>query len=66
MAQEAVRFASPRIAEDLMKAFGKRPAALPVTMRQNRDVPNFIKKVEGAHRRAAKSTLRFGPSVPKA
>lgn len=36
-----------------------------IPMREYDDVPNFIRKMDRAHRLAAKSTLRFGPPLRK-
>ena len=60
MKQSSISYASPKIAKDLVKVFGDSTSAVRVTMRTAKDVPQFIRKVESAQKKAAKSRLRFG------
>ena len=52
-------YASPKIVRELTKVFGNAVSTVKVTMRKNKDVPDFIRKVQAAHSRAAKSRLQF-------
>ena len=59
MSQTAICYASPKIIRELEKAFGKAVSTVKVKMRDTKDVPIFIRKVEYAHRKAGKSRLQF-------
>lgn len=59
MSQAAVSYASPKIVRELEKVFGRNVSTVKVTMRDNKDVPRFIRKVEEAHKKAGKSRLQF-------
>ena len=59
MSQASVRYASPRIAKELTKVFG-RASSTKVTMRATNDVSKFIRKLDAANKKAAKSSLHFG------
>lgn len=61
MSPPPVRYASPKIVQKLTKIFGSEMTTVKVTMRNCKDVPRFIKRVEAAHRKTAtaKSRLRF-------
>jgi hypothetical protein len=52
-------YASPRIAKELTKVFGQA-SAVSVTMRPTKDVSKFIRKLDAATKKAAKSHLHFG------
>ncbi len=60
MNKASISYASPKIAKDLVKVFGNSTSAVKVTMRATKDVSHFIRKVESAQRKAAKSRLQFG------
>ena len=55
-----VIFASPKIAKNVAKVFGYRAPSVEVRMRSSRDVSRFIRKVEDACKKTAKSRLVFG------
>ena len=59
MSQASVLYASPRIAKELTKVFG-RASSIKVTMRATKDVSKFIRKLDAANKKAAKSSLHFG------
>lgn len=59
MSQSSVLYASPRIAKELTKVFG-RASSIKVTMRATKDVSKFIRKLDAANKKAAKSNLHFG------
>jgi hypothetical protein len=59
MSRTLAYYASPRIAQELAKVFGNEVSALRVTMRASKDVPRFVRKVAEAHKKAAKSRLKF-------
>ncbi len=59
MSRRTISYASPKIVKNLAKVFGKSFSAVKVTMRANKDVSSFIRKVEAARKRAAKSRLHF-------
>ena len=60
MSHTLAYYASPRIAQELTKVFGNGVSAVKVTMRESKDVPRFVRKVAEAHKKAAKSRLKFG------
>ncbi len=60
MSPSSVAYASPKIASVLVKQFGARASTVTVRMRGSKDVSRFIRKIEDAQKKAAKSTLRFG------
>lgn len=62
MRDDTVRFACPQLTKALLKEYGSAAKTITVAMRACDDVPNFIRKVENAHRQTAQSTLRFGPT----
>ena len=59
MSKPADLYASPRIAKELTKVFGQS-SAVSVTMRATKDVSKFIRKLDAASKKAAKSQLHFG------
>jgi hypothetical protein len=59
VSQASVLYASPRIAKELTKVFG-RASSIKVTMRATKDVSKFIRKLDAANKKAAKSSLHFG------
>jgi hypothetical protein len=59
VSQASVLYASPRIAKALTKVFG-RASSIKVTMRATKDVSRFIRKLDAANKKAAKSSLHFG------
>lgn len=61
--EKATPFASARIVRALEKAFGQKATTFTVSMPRNRDVANFLRKMDEAHRRTAGSQTRFGPAV---
>ena len=58
MSPSSVVYASPRIAKALTKVFG-RASSIKVTMRASKDISRFIRKLDAANRKAAKSSLHF-------
>jgi hypothetical protein len=59
VSQSSILYASPRIAKALTKVFG-RASSIRVTMRATKDVSRFIRKLDAANKKAAKSSLHFG------
>jgi hypothetical protein len=59
MSQTSACYASPKIVPELTKVCGKDVSTVKVTMRNNKDVPQSIRKVQAAHKRAAKIRLQF-------
>lgn len=59
MSQSVACFGSPKITRELTKEFGSGVSAVKITMRDNKDVPRFIRRIAAAHKRAAKSRLQF-------
>lgn len=59
MSQSTACYASPKIVREFGKVFGDKASAVHATMRRSKDVPRFIRKVEAAHKKAAKSKLQF-------
>jgi hypothetical protein len=53
-------YASPKIARELTKVFGKEVSDVKVTMRESKDVPRFVRKISDAHKKTARSRLKFG------
>ena len=47
----------------LEKLMGKRLETFTIEMPRNKDIENYIKKIEAAHRRAARSKLRFRENI---
>jgi len=52
-------YASPKIARQIAKSYGNKASFVKVSMRSSEDVKRFVKKVESAHKRTAKSKLKF-------
>lgn len=63
--QNYEKSASAAIAEIMMKVFKGKCKTIHVNMRPYEDVFKFIQKVEDAHKKAAKSNLRFGSAYPE-
>ncbi len=55
----SITFASPGVVKKLEKLFGDSAKTMTIEMRPCKDVPRFIRKVEDAHKKAAKSRLNF-------
>ena len=53
------QFTSPVIAKKMQKKFGKTTTTVSVDMKYRRDVGNFVRQIEKAHKQAAKSKLKF-------
>jgi len=53
------KFSSPNIAKEMKKRFGNNIEAITVTMKYQKQVGDFVKKIEKAHKKAAKSKLIF-------
>lgn len=58
MRSSSAVYASPRIAKELTKVFG-RASSIRVTMRASKDVSKLIRKLDAAKKKAAKSNLHF-------
>ncbi|MDT8391684.1 MAG: hypothetical protein RRC34_14385 [Lentisphaeria bacterium] len=52
-------FASPQVAEQMAQVFGQKAKTVSVEMKHRRQVGDFVRKIEKAHKQAAKSTLAF-------
>jgi hypothetical protein len=52
-------FGNADLAEKMATRFGTSPKAVHVEMRYTKEVQTFIRKVEEAHQKAAKSALVF-------
>jgi hypothetical protein len=57
MSQE--KFSSPKIAEEIKKKFGDDVKSFSGKVQYARDFNRFIKKMDTAHKKTEKSTLRF-------
>lgn len=53
------KFTSTRIAQEMKKKFGDKVQTISVKMKYKREIGRFIKKMDTAQQRTAKSTLRF-------
>lgn len=53
-------FGNADLAKKMAKQFGTSHQSVKVDMRYTKEVQTFIRKVEEAHQKAAKSTLVFG------
>jgi len=58
----AQRFTSPDIAREMAKLFGDRAKTVPVEIKFAEQAGAFVRKIENAHRKAAKSKLVFKAS----
>jgi len=56
---KTVSFTSPQIAKEAAKVFKTEARTMDVQMRYKREVESFVRKIETAHKRAAKSKLVF-------
>lgn len=52
-------FTSPQIAKEIARVFGTEAKTFSVEMKHLREVGNFVRKIESAHKRAEKSKLVF-------
>jgi len=52
-------FTSPEIAKEMVKLFGAEAKTVTVEIKYRREVGEFVRKIEKAHRDAEKSTLVF-------
>lgn len=52
-------FTSPKIAKEISRVFGSDIKVFTVPMKHRRVVGDFVRKIEAAHKRAAKSKLVF-------
>lgn len=52
-------FGSPALAKAAEKAFGRKAKTFTVAIKHQRAVNRFVQKIEEAHKRAAKSELKF-------
>ena len=57
--EEQAKFTSPRIAKEIKKKFAEQTEIISIDMKYKRNIGRFIRKIERAHKRAAKSTLSF-------
>jgi len=56
---KTVTFTSPQIAREAAKVFKTEAQTTTVQIRYKREVGNFVRKIEIAHKQAAKSKLVF-------
>ena len=54
------KYASPEIAKEMAKAFGAEAKTVSVKIQHKKAVGDFVRKIEKAHKDAAKSKLVFG------
>lgn len=52
-------FGSPDLAKAMKKAFGSKTKAFTLEIKYQREVGDFVRKIEDAHRQAAESKLVF-------
>jgi len=57
--EEQAKFTSPKIAEEIKKKFAQQTEIISINMKYKRNIGRFIRKIERAHKKAAKSTLSF-------
>lgn len=55
----ALRFTSPEIAKEMAKLFGDKAKTVPVEIKFAQQAGVFVRKIENAHKQAAKSKLVF-------
>ena len=56
---EQTKFSSPKIAKEIQKKFGNDVQSFSGKVQYARDFERFIKKMDNAHKKTAKSTLHF-------
>jgi hypothetical protein len=54
------KFASPAIAKEMEKVFGAETKTFSLKLQHKKPVGDFVRKIEKAHKNAAKSSLVFG------
>lgn len=54
------KFASQELAKEVARVFGSEGKTFTVKLKHKREVGNFVRKIEKAHKNAAKSNLVFG------
>ncbi len=59
MATGSGNYASPKIVKALAKTFGRNLPQVRVTMRDTKDVPKFIQKLEEVRKLTARHCLQF-------
>jgi hypothetical protein len=59
MSEKLSIFTSPEIAKEAIKAFATETHTTKVQMKYTREIKSFIRKMETAHKRTAKSKLVF-------
>jgi hypothetical protein len=59
MKNSSIVFSSPRLAKDVVKIFGNDTQTVEVRMRSDKDVSQFIRKIENAYKKTSKSRLIF-------
>ena len=52
-------YSSPAIAKEMKRLYGSDTKVVTIEMRHKKAVKDYVMKIEEAHKRAAKSTLRF-------
>ena len=52
-------FTSVRIAKEMKKKFGNRTESIAISMKYQKQIGSFIRKIEKAHKEAGKSDLLF-------
>lgn len=57
--EEQAKFTSQKIAEEIKKKFAQQAEIISINIKYKRNIGRFIRKIERAHKKAAKSTLSF-------
>jgi hypothetical protein len=57
-------FSSPAIAKEIKRLYGDQAKMVQVELHHEEAVRTYVMKIEEAHKKAAKSKLRFGPHTP--
>jgi HPt (histidine-containing phosphotransfer) domain-containing protein len=56
---EASKFTSSKLAQEIVRVFGSRAKTFKVEIKHQREVGDFVRKIEAAHKRAENSKLVF-------
>ena len=56
---EGATFTSPKIAKEIARVFGHQARTSTVSLKHERVVGQFLRRIESAHKRAEKSKLVF-------
>ncbi len=52
-------FTSPAIAEEMQRAYGKSVKSVKIELKHEKEVADYVRKIEQAHRETAQSKLVF-------